>query len=180
LLHTIAVIGADNELCAALQTALERHGGVARVTETDVAAWDAELSEQFLLLECIHPRRFDLRDGVYLLADTPEHLSGWELPASGCAVVDSAEHWALPLLKGSGTPAISCGLHGSDTLCLSSFAEGECSVSLQRPLAVPGGAEVEPCEIPIHLTMPVRERGVAVICAALLLCGISPENGYTV
>lgn len=86
---------------------------------------------------------------------------------------------AVTQLKQYTKPVITCGTGTKDTFSLASLKNGHATVSLQRDVQDIFGTTIEPMDITVRLQ---KEHGVyptLAACATLLLCGISPNNGYS-
>jgi hypothetical protein len=93
-------------------------------------------------------------------------------------VVDSSDAQALDALSHLNLTAITCGTSASDTLSLSSLTADSAAVSLQRTVKTLGGADIEPCEIPVTITAPIGGGCLLLSCALLILLGVDCSRGY--
>lgn len=96
-------------------------------------------------------------------------------PPPDLLAVTANDPRALRFLAQEGLTGVTCGGE-MDTLCFSAHRDTErVMLSLQRSLRTPAGLTVEPCEFRF-CRRGSDDETVLLSAAALLLCGISPEE----
>lgn len=96
-------------------------------------------------------------------------------PPPDLLAVTANDPRALRFLAREGLAGVTCGGE-RDTLCFSAHRDTErLLLSLQRSLHTPAGRTVEPCEFRF-CRRESDDETVLLSAAALLLCGIAPEE----
>ncbi|MDP4119768.1 MAG: hypothetical protein Q8876_01760 [Bacillota bacterium] len=93
-------------------------------------------------------------------------------------VFDSNNKNAAKALANSGSVAVSCGTSQKDTLSLASLDSNSAFISLQRKIVALNGSEIEPHDFTVKFKTKTTIYPLLAACAALLICGISSNEGF--
>ena len=95
-------------------------------------------------------------------------------------VFSSSNRQAINALNGERKSVVSCGTSGKDTFCISSIDMESATISLQREVVDINGVTHEPHEFKVELTHKISQITLLNVCATLMLCGVTSENGYRI
>lgn len=116
-----------------------------------------------------------LKNGIAVFIDDTDRFANQVFPDGITGVCEDSNLKALSIFKSCGTPVISCGMNGKNTVTLSSLGSTSLLASLQRTVTDLCGNEVDPAEFKIKLTKQYSPFAVMASAAVLLLVGIKPD-----
>lgn len=116
--------------------------------------------------------------GILLLKSSFAESQG-TVPERGWTAVLRSDHTqGVRALRCTGIPAVTCGSALRDSLSISSWDFPQGSVSLLRGVTTLQGETLEPGEIPVVMDGPCPREWMPLLCAVLVLCGVSYSRGY--
>lgn len=168
--------GKNANLHESITTALTCYGGVQSYSPESI--YTTKENPLFCFSSSIAIPHTQNIKGVIVFDDAFKACGKKQVINSLIPIIHSQNKKAIAQLKDTNCVAITCGTSAKDTLSLASINDKNASISLQRELTDVYGNAIEPMDITVTLQ---KERGVyptLAACAALLLCGIDPSDGY--
>ena len=129
----------------------------------------------FTIISAYKKTEINLKNGIAVFIDDTDRFDNQIFPDGITGVCEDSNLKALSIFKSCGTPVISCGMSGKNTVTLSSLGSTSLLASLQRTVTDLCGNEVDPAEFKIKLTKQYSPFAVMASAAVLLLVGIKPE-----
>ena len=96
------------------------------------------------------------------------------------SIFDSSDKEIIKILNNCNFTAIPCGANSKDTFSVSSVSMDSATISLQREITDILGKSYEPHEFKVTFRKEKNMYILLIVCATLLLSGISSENGYII
>lgn len=126
----------------------------------------------------ISAETFFRKPTVILLKNNAVLPEPFRLPPTAAVAFDGENSRVSAFLKKIGGSGVDFGTSPRSTVSLSSMTDTSATVSVQRNLVLVDGRILEPCEIPVTLSVPMSPRQVLASVAVLLLAGVPWESGY--
>ncbi len=159
--------------CAVEKEIIEILSGYGANYISDKAVSSAE--GRFTVISEYKKTDIKLKSGIAVFIDDTDRFDNQIFPDGITGVCEDSNLKALSIFKSCGTPVISCGMSGKNTVTLSSLGSTSLLASLQRTVTDLCGNEVDPAEFKIKLTKQYSPFAVMASAAVLLLVGIKPE-----
>lgn len=168
--------GKNTNLYESITTALTGYGGIQNYSHDSI--YTTSEKPLFCFSSSLSMPRTQNIKGVIIFDDSFKSCAKKQVNNCLIPVIHSQNRKAIAQLKDTNCVAITCGTSSKDTLSLASIKNKSATISLQRELFDIYGTCIEPMDFTVTLQ---KERGVyptLAACAALLLCGIDPSDGY--
>lgn len=166
----------DTSATQALIAALPKYGGV-RYSGPD-CVFERGPGPEYFLYEYEKIPKIELRQGIVLLKNSMLPQDPVPFPKDFLYVLESKNHRAAALLKGSGAAAVTCGTGSRETLSIAGLEEGTAALSLQRTLRSLDGKTLEPHDFTVKFSEPRSPHQLLMVCASLLISGADSSKGY--
>ncbi len=156
---------------------LTRYGGVQFHSKDKIICSKDIDTPKFLVYELNElPKVLDV-SGLIIFRDSFKKLDSNKLSNNIFPIFDNQNLEAANCFKDTNKIVLTCGLSSKNTLNISSISSTDAVLSLQRYVKIKNKV-LEPHEIKINLTMPIKSQDILMLCAILLLSDIPSENGY--
>ena len=176
---TIIIYGDEKEknLSNVIVKVLKKYGGVQFYCKNKLICSKDINNPKFLVYELNELPEVLNVSGLIIFKDSFKKLNLSNLSSNLFPIFDTQNLEAADCLKDTNKIVLTCGLSSKNTLNISSISSTDAVLSLQRYVQTKNKL-IEPHEIKINLTMPIKPQDILILCAILLLSDVPSENGY--